>query len=54
MNTKPRFVDEDSPQYRKLSRALADDLCPSIHPCRDCGGPVAKGLCCTRCGSTNP
>ncbi len=34
--------------------ALARCYAPQIYPCKDCGGPVANGYCCQRCGSTSP
>jgi len=40
--------------YKQAAQKLAFDFCPPIYPCKKCGGPVALGYCCTRCGDSNP
>lgn len=41
-------------EWEKMANSLARGFCPTIHPCKDCGGPVVKGYCCDRCGSGMP
>ena len=40
--------------WERLANLVARDFAPELHPCKDCGGPVVTGYCCTRCGSDEP
>lgn len=50
---KLRYINPDGREYQRLAVQLALSRV-QVYPCRDCGGPVIKGCCCERCGSTNP
>lgn len=45
---KPRMMEPYTPTNSREGYA------PGIYPCADCGGPVIRGYCCERCGSSNP
>lgn len=51
---KPRRMQPHTVAWERMANELARSFAPAIHPCADCGGPVIKGYCCTRCGSDNP
>ena len=51
---RPARMDRNSPEWERQANRLARDFCPGIHACADCGGPVVRGYCCTRCGSADP
>lgn len=50
---KPRRMEPYSDAWERLANAEARAYV-SIHPCRDCGGPVIRPYCCNRCGSDEP
>lgn len=43
-----------TPAWERLANAEARGYAPPIRPCKECGGPVLSGYCCTRCGSSEP
>ncbi len=51
---KPKKMKPHTKKWKNMAIEIAFDYAPPIYPCYDCGGPVAKGYCCTRCGSNNP
>lgn len=51
---KPKKIESNTAEWKRLANQLARDFCPPIRPCHDCGGPVVDGYCCTRCGSVLP
>ncbi len=50
---KPRKMKPYTAAWERLANEKARSWV-QIHACRDCGGPVVKGYCCNRCGSSNP
>lgn len=51
---KPRRMVPYTAEWQRRANEMARGWAPLIYPCRECGGPVFKGYCCNRCGSTNP
>lgn len=48
---KPRKIQPFTRQWQKRADIYARDIAPRIDACPDCGGPVAAGYRCRRCGS---
>jgi hypothetical protein len=42
------------PKWTRDAIELGMSFAPPIYPCGHCGAPVAKGYCCTFCGSDTP
>jgi hypothetical protein len=51
---KPKEITPYTSTWYAMANEVARDYAPPIRPCKDCGGPVIKGYCCTRCGSVDP
>jgi hypothetical protein len=50
----PARMEPYTPEWERMANRMAREFCPRLYPCADCGGPVVKGYCCRRCGSSNP
>lgn len=53
MKDLPR-MERETDEWEEAANSLARSFCPPIYSCADCGGPVVRGYCCGRCGSSNP
>lgn len=51
---KPKKMEPHTAEWERQANRLARDFVGTMKACRDCGGPVISGYCCTRCGSSNP
>ena len=51
---KPRYMEPYTATWKRMANEIARSYAPQIHDCGACGGPVAKGYCCQRCGSRDP
>lgn len=51
---KPRKMKPYTARWESMAAAVAYGFAPQIYPCVECGGPVAMGYCCSRCGSDDP
>ena len=47
-------IEPYSDEYDKLAVELALSFCPTIYPCKKCGGPVLSGYCCGNCHTSDP
>ncbi len=54
MKKKNKKIDPNSIEWDKLANQTARKFCPEIYPCKHCGNPVIKGICCEYCGSIEP
>lgn len=54
MGKKITRMEPHTDEWNRMANSLARSFAPPIHICRDCGGPVIQGYCCTRCRSINP
>lgn len=50
----PRKMKPHTRAWWNAANALARSYAPRIYPCAHCGGPVADGYCCQRCGTDDP
>lgn len=56
VSTKPRRPKRIEPYTRQWERAANEmaRAAMTIIACKDCGGAVIEGYCCTRCGASEP
>lgn len=54
MSRPLEFMEPHTAEWHREAGKLAREFCPPINPCQDCGAPVVRGYCCTRCRSANP